>query len=92
MNNQLILGMKSAPSLGREDLIVGQSNSNAVKLIDMWHDWPSSIASLHGPNGTGKTHLASIWEASSGAFRFTGRSLHEATAAAQNAKNICLDD
>lgn len=67
MPKQLPLDLSHAPGLSRDDLIVGGANREAVDLIGRWPDWPSPIALLVGPAGSGKTHIASIWQAESGA-------------------------
>lgn len=36
-------------------------NREAVAFLDAWPDWSSPIAALHGPPGSGKSHLARIW-------------------------------
>lgn len=64
---QLVLPLATSPALGREDFIVGPGNREAVAFLDAWPDWPSPIAALHGPPGSGKSHLAAIWAARAGA-------------------------
>jgi chromosomal replication initiation ATPase DnaA len=64
---QLVLPLGNRPALGREDFIVGEGNRAAVALIDAWPDWPAPAAALHGPPGSGKSHLAAIWAARAGA-------------------------
>ena len=53
------------------------SNENALALIDAWPDWPASAIALVGPEGSGKTHLATIWAAAAGARVVSGRMLGE---------------
>ena len=36
-------------------------NREAVAFVDAWPDWPQPVAALHGPAGSGKSHLAAIW-------------------------------
>ncbi len=62
---QLLLDLPHRPALGREDFLVTGSNSAAVSLVDEWPQWPSYGAVLVGPQGSGKTHLAHVWQASS---------------------------
>jgi chromosomal replication initiation ATPase DnaA len=38
-----------------------------LALIDSWPDWPSHAVALIGPEGSGKTHLATIWAVAAGA-------------------------
>ncbi|MEM9046738.1 MAG: DnaA/Hda family protein [Pseudomonadota bacterium] len=52
---------------GRDDFMVSSSNAMAVEMIDQWGEWPRARVLLVGPARTGKTHLASVWAAQSGA-------------------------
>jgi chromosomal replication initiation ATPase DnaA len=62
----LALGVPEAASR-REDLIVGAANAHALAWIDRWPDWPAPGLVLHGPAGSGKSHLARIWAERAGA-------------------------
>jgi chromosomal replication initiation ATPase DnaA len=64
---QLVLPLETAPALGRSDFLVFPGNAQAVAFIDRWPDWPMPAALLHGPAASGKTHLAHVWAAASGA-------------------------
>ncbi|MEZ5774317.1 MAG: DnaA/Hda family protein [Hyphomicrobiaceae bacterium] len=64
---QLILDLSLRPALGAEDFIVSASNEAALALIDSWPDWPSPVAVVAGPKGSGKTHLAQVFRHRSGA-------------------------
>jgi chromosomal replication initiation ATPase DnaA len=46
-------------------------------LIDAWPDWPARAIALVGPEGSGKTHLATIWATGAGARVVSGRALGE---------------
>ncbi len=50
-----------------EDFLVAPCNEDAVRWIDLWPDWQGPTLSVVGPVGSGKTHLASVWAAASGA-------------------------
>lgn len=64
---QLPLDLASSPAFSRDDLVVTAANAQAVSLIDRWPDWPGPVVVLAGPAGSGKSHLAAIWRARSGA-------------------------
>jgi len=64
---QLALALDHAESYAREDFLAGPSNQAALALIDAWPDWPARAVALIGPEGSGKTHLATIWAAAAGA-------------------------
>jgi chromosomal replication initiation ATPase DnaA len=53
------------------------SNENALALVDAWPDWPARTIALVGPEGSGKTHLATIWAGAAGARVISGRALGE---------------
>lgn len=74
---QLALALDHAESFAREDFLAGPCNDEVLKLIDCWPDWPARTIALIGPEGSGKTHLATIWAASSGARVISGRALGE---------------
>ncbi len=68
---QLILDFQHRPALGLEDFFVSSSNRAAIELIDNWPDWQMSAVYLAGPKGSGKSHLAHVWQVSSGAVIFS---------------------
>jgi chromosomal replication initiation ATPase DnaA len=74
---QLALALDHAESYAREDFLSGPSNAGALALIDSWPDWPAHAVALVGPEGSGKTHLASIWAAAAGARVVSGHALDE---------------
>jgi chromosomal replication initiation ATPase DnaA len=64
---QLVLDLPHRPALGAEDFLVSPANRSAVALVDLWPDWPHACAMVVGPPQSGKTHLANVWRARSGA-------------------------
>ncbi|MGB7036098.1 MAG: DnaA/Hda family protein [Xanthobacteraceae bacterium] len=72
---QLALALDHAESYARDDFLAGPSNESALVLIDAWPDWPARAVALVGPEGSGKTHLATIWAAAAGARVVSARSL-----------------
>jgi len=64
---QLLLDLAHRVANGRDDFLVSPSNEAAVRLVDEWPAWPSHAAILTGPVGSGKSHLAQVWQARSGA-------------------------
>jgi len=74
---QLALSLPHAESLAREDFLSGVSNSAALNFVERWPDWPDRALALVGPEGAGKSHLASIWADIAGARRVSARALGE---------------
>ncbi len=70
---QLAFDLPHRPALGAGDFLVAAPNAAAVAWLDRWPDWtaPGLVAlpglALHGPEGSGKTHLLRVWQARSGA-------------------------
>jgi chromosomal replication initiation ATPase DnaA len=72
-SRQLPLDLGFRPALGRTDFLVGGSNAEAAAWIDRWPNWPAPGRGLAivGPEGAGKSHLAAVWRAASGAVLVT---------------------
>jgi chromosomal replication initiation ATPase DnaA len=64
---QLTLDLPHRAALGAEDFLVSDCNLAAVRLIDAWPEWQDQVELLTGPPQSGKTHLARVWQALSGA-------------------------
>ena len=64
---QLVLPLETRRTFGRADFIVTPANQQAVAFIDSWPDWPAPATALYGPSASGKSHLAAVWAARSGA-------------------------
>ena len=65
--------------MGRDDFLVADSNSEAVAIVDQWPNWPSYGAVIIGPAGSGKSHLATVWQ-------------QRTNAVIVNAKDLCIED
>ncbi len=66
---QIPFDLSLAPSLARDDLVVGEANALAVEAIDRWPEWSHPVLLVVGPAGSGKTHVATAWAEGSGAAR-----------------------
>jgi len=62
MNVQLALPLEPREGYAREEFVVGTTNADAVAFIESWPDWQIPAAVIHGPAGSGKSHLAVIWQ------------------------------
>jgi len=52
--------------MAREDFLVSDSNRDALNFIDRWPYWNAPALYIHGPAGSGKSHLANIWRGLAG--------------------------
>jgi chromosomal replication initiation ATPase DnaA len=75
---QLALALEHSESYAREDFLSGPCNEAALQLLDSWPDWPANAVALIGPQGSGKTHLATIWAAAAGARVVSAHALDRA--------------
>jgi len=88
-----VLALDHATSFAREDFLQGPSNAAALALIESWPDWPDRIMALVGPEGSGKTHLASVWAEAAGARVLSANLLaHGAVPAALATGALVLED
>jgi chromosomal replication initiation ATPase DnaA len=69
---QLALALGHRESFDRVDFLIGPGNETALALIDRWPDWPARMIALVGPEGAGKSHLATIWAKAAGAHMIAG--------------------
>jgi len=60
MNDQLILKFPPNTVYLQEDFYVSSGNKEAYDFISSWPKWYKRIVNVFGPNGSGKTHIASI--------------------------------
>ena len=74
---QLVLALNHTESFAREDFLAGPSNAAALTLVERWPDWPDRVMALIGPEGSGKSHLASVWAEKAGARVLAAKLLEE---------------
>lgn len=91
---QLPLDLPHRVARGREDFLIAEANRAAVDWIDRWPDWPAPALVLHGPPGSGKSHLLAVWRDRAGATEFDPKSLDVATldAVVGDARAVAVDD
>jgi len=91
---QLSLDLPFRTAHGRDDFAVADCNALAVGWIDRWPDWPNGGLVLHGPEGCGKSHLAAVWQALSGATVLNAGAIDTETgrAAAEPGFPLLLED
>src|ERR1700737_1797521 len=75
---QLAFALPYAESLTRDNFLEGPANAAGIALVDAWPEWPNRIMLLVGPEGSGKSHLATIWAEQAGARSTTAHALDPA--------------
>lgn len=92
MPQQLNLTLPVRTALGRDDFFISPANAMALALIESWPDWSGGKLLLSGPPGAGKTHLAHVWAALSGATIHAARDLAEVDIPALAQGPVAIED
>ncbi len=74
---QYILDFPTLSSHSTEDFVIGGCNEIAAGFIKRWPGWPTHALIIAGDAGSGKTHLAKIFQDKSGATVIEARALTE---------------
>jgi chromosomal replication initiation ATPase DnaA len=72
---QLAFVLPHAESLTRDNFLEGPANAAGLALVDAWPEWPNRIMLMVGPEGSGKSHLATIWAEHAGARSISAHAL-----------------
>ena len=61
---QLPLDLKVRTTSGHGDFLISACNEIAAHWIDRWPDWLGQVRALNisGPEASGKSHLAAVWQ------------------------------
>lgn len=92
MAQQLTFDLPLRPAMGRDDFFVSAANAGAVAQIDAWEGWPTAKLVLCGPPASGKTHLAHVWAAATGAQIVQARDVAVHVEALANAPALVVED
>ena len=68
---QLAFEIAPRPAFGSDDFLVSPSNEGAFAYLERWPEWPDPLTLLVGPEGVGKSHMATIWARRAGAAPVT---------------------
>jgi DnaA regulatory inactivator Hda len=91
--SQYPLPLPHREGMDASDYLVTDSNRDAMGWVDQWPTWSGSCLIIYGPAGSGKTHLAQVWQTRSQALAVTLASLivNEPGAIVETNQNILLD-
>lgn len=92
MQEQLSFDLPARTALGRQDFFVAPSNRTAVALVEDSRSWPGGKLILSGPAGAGKTHLAHVWAAQTGAGLIRATALHEVDVPRLASGHLAIED
>jgi chromosomal replication initiation ATPase DnaA len=90
MRRQRAFDLPVETGFSAADFLVSDSNRDAFAWIERWPDWPARALVLHGPPGSGKTHLAHLWRARAVAKLIAGTAI--GGAAPPEAAAVAIDD
>jgi chromosomal replication initiation ATPase DnaA len=93
--SQLVFALPRTAAYGRADFLASASNAAALGWLERWPDWPALALVVHGPPGSGKTHLAHLWVERAAAQIYLGRTLAESDCGAilgQRQPAVAVDD
>jgi chromosomal replication initiation ATPase DnaA len=90
---QIPLDLGHEAGLSRDDLIVTSANRDAVAFVESWPGWPGPAGIVVGPTGSGKTHLATIWQSEAGARNIAVSELEDmGRSGVSGSENLLVDD
>jgi chromosomal replication initiation ATPase DnaA len=89
---QIPLDLVLPARLGLDDFLVAPSNAAIFAAVTAWPHWPDRMLLLVGPEGAGKSHLASIWAEQSGAAILAGGMLAAVSIEAAATRHAVIDD
>ncbi len=75
MPDQLAFDWPTGVALGPDDFFVSEANAQAFAMLDAPESWPERKLAVIGPKGSGKSHLARVFQAQRDAALFAARAL-----------------
>jgi len=91
MSRQLIFDLPRQVSLVHDDYFVSEANAHAYALVMAPDDWPNGKLALHGPKGSGKTHLARVFAQETGAEILSAAAITPSTLLSE-ASHLVIED
>lgn len=92
MTRQLAFDLPSVEAMTREHFFVAPSNALALQAVEGSQDWPGRKQMIVGPEGSGKTHLAHVWAALTGAVILPATGLAATDIASLSGRAVVVED
>lgn len=92
MARQLSFELPVHVSLGPDDFFVSDANLRAYEMVSDDAAWPEGKLALVGPPGSGKSHLARVWQHLSGAAILQAEALDPAAMGPPPARSVVVED
>ena len=92
MTDQLILKFPNNKIYSKDDFYVSSSNQQAYDFVNSWPNWMKRIVNIYGPQGSGKTHIASILKNKTQAMEIEAKSLNDKTFFEFKIKEVLIID
>lgn len=90
MADQLAFDWPTGVALGPDDFFVSKANAQAYAMIGSPEAWPERKLALIGPEGSGKSHLARVFQAQSDALLVAADSM--AAGFRTDASTVIIED
>lgn len=92
MSRQLVFDLPASDAMTRADFLAAPSNALALGMVGQVAVWPQRRLILVGPEGAGKTHLATVWAVETGARLVPASDLGGSDITALAGGPVALDD
>ena len=92
MAEQLHFDLPLHVALGPDDYFVSDANREAFAMVTGKADWPDGKLAVIGPEGSGKSHLARLWQERTGALIVKARDLDPAADLPAAGARVVLED
>ena len=92
MTDQLILKFPNNKIYSKDDFYVSSRNQQAYDFVNSWPNWMKRIVNIYGPQGSGKTHIASILKNKTQAMEIEAKSLNDKTFFEFKIKEVLIID
>lgn len=92
MAEQLHFDLPLHVALGPDDYFVSEANREAFAMVTGGADWPDGKLAVIGPEGSGKSHLARLWQVRTGALILKAQDLDPAADLPEAGARVVLED